>query len=153
LKEKSYLTGPFKNGGIPQLFFQFTPVVDQIDRFSFTSPIVFENQGKNKTVGQLIRSDTGFISRGMIEDYRERVGKPRLFEQTDLTGFTRIIKPGIIVGKDPGAILPGHLIQGSRTALGKNDGRRHPNEGQVRPVRTATGTEAIFIRDKAWVVR
>ncbi len=52
-------------------------------------------------------------------------------KQFDLIEFSRIFKPGIVIGKYMGAVVPGHFIQCLVASLGENDGIRRLNSSQV----------------------
>ena len=66
-------------------------------------------------------------------------------KQFDLIYFTRILKPGIKIGKYLRAVLAGHFIQRPVTSLGKNDGLSCTNSGQILYIWLPPGTNDIFI--------
>jgi hypothetical protein len=66
-------------------------------------------------------------------------------KQFDLIDFSRILKPGVIIGKYMGAVFPSHFIQRLITSLGENDGIRPSNGGQVLSIGFPSGADDVFI--------
>ena len=75
-----------------------------------------------------------------------------LSKQFDLIDFSRILKPGIIIGKYMRTVLPGHFIQFLVTSLGENDGIRRTNSGQIRSIWFPSGANDVFIGFKQGVI-
>ncbi len=66
-------------------------------------------------------------------------------KQFDLIDFSRILKPGIIIGKYVRTVFPGHFIQRLVTSLGENDGISRSNSSQILSIWLPPGANDVFI--------
>jgi hypothetical protein len=73
------------------------------------------------------------------------MGRLQGVKKPGLSGFSRVLKPDVIVGKNMGAVVPGHLVKRFPASLGQNDGIGLADGGQVFFIRLPAGTKTVDV--------
>ena len=124
--------------------------LEQKNRISLATPIQLEYQGKT---GLGNHSATTQKVRRIIKGPGAGMGGVQILKKSGLSGFSRILKPGIIVRKNMGIVLPGHVVKWVPASLGQNDGIGGTDGGEVFFFRLPTGTKNVDIGIKAGMIR